>query len=543
MAYFPPSKDTPYDLEHDSLEPQHRSATPPTPTPQPQPKITRTVAIIKTHALGHRFDIEPRIQEASFEASSHIVKERQMEFDVETDPDTLYELFGQDAESFAEGPVWVYVLERRRAVEVWNTLMGNEDPVVAQKESPHSLRALYGTSLQQNAVMGSSDAEMAELQIASLFASSPPFPTSDLPSDDGRFASVRSMSSSILSSLRRTTSDEGYAASNATNEGSRGSGSRISLAPNGKPLFKARDPPNAHKQPDIIPRTTRAASLRAGIAVERVPGPRKPLSKEEQAKTFANVPGHKRAETITVASTAAPVIAPRMTKAAALRLGVALPTPTLKKQPSNTGFDGVPGHKRRESIAVASTQAPTVKPRLNKSASLRATKDNAPPTSFMFRGPTQPKLPGKSGSQLSVHESGHNNKPSRPSSVASSQSPSSYAGRPPSVSRPSSAMRPLGPSRGNSTSSTTNNGHSTAITSGNAPSPSPAPDSMEKPKLKSRPSSVSLPPTIVPRTNKSAALRAAKKEQEAAAAAALAAKQQRRASRPPPSSMPKGLIV
>ncbi|KAJ3482960.1 hypothetical protein NLJ89_g12105 [Agrocybe chaxingu] len=60
--------------------------------------ITRTVAIIKTHALTHRFDIEKRIQEASFE----IVKERQMEFDTETDPETLYELFGDDADSLAE---------------------------------------------------------------------------------------------------------------------------------------------------------------------------------------------------------------------------------------------------------------------------------------------------------------------------------------------------------------------------------------------------------------------------------------------------------
>jgi hypothetical protein len=29
--------------------------------------VTRTVAIIKTHALKHRFEIERRIQEASFE--------------------------------------------------------------------------------------------------------------------------------------------------------------------------------------------------------------------------------------------------------------------------------------------------------------------------------------------------------------------------------------------------------------------------------------------------------------------------------------------
>jgi hypothetical protein len=88
------------------------------PIPPTNPSsTTRTVAIIKHHALNHRFDIERRIQEASFEVRSHlhvpeskfisvlppqIVKERQMEFDVETDPETLYELFGEDADSLGE---------------------------------------------------------------------------------------------------------------------------------------------------------------------------------------------------------------------------------------------------------------------------------------------------------------------------------------------------------------------------------------------------------------------------------------------------------
>ena len=31
-----------------------------------------------------------------------IVKERQLEFDIDTDPDTMYELFGEDYVSFAE---------------------------------------------------------------------------------------------------------------------------------------------------------------------------------------------------------------------------------------------------------------------------------------------------------------------------------------------------------------------------------------------------------------------------------------------------------
>jgi hypothetical protein len=34
--------------------------------------VTRTLAIIKTHALAHRFDIERRIQEASFEVRQKI---------------------------------------------------------------------------------------------------------------------------------------------------------------------------------------------------------------------------------------------------------------------------------------------------------------------------------------------------------------------------------------------------------------------------------------------------------------------------------------
>lgn len=41
---------------------EHLQSSPSLTTP-----VTRTLAIIKTHALAHRFDIEKRIQEASFE--------------------------------------------------------------------------------------------------------------------------------------------------------------------------------------------------------------------------------------------------------------------------------------------------------------------------------------------------------------------------------------------------------------------------------------------------------------------------------------------
>ncbi|KAF8158148.1 hypothetical protein B0H34DRAFT_674617 [Crassisporium funariophilum] len=516
--------------------------------------VTRTVAIIKTHALDHRFEIERRIQEASFE----IVKERQMEFDTETDPDTLYELFGEDADSFAEGPVWVYVLERRRAVEVWSTLMGPRDPQTAQLEAPNSLRALYGLSYAQNALMGSPDNHTAEVQILSLFASSPPFPTTDLPPEDGsvRYGSMRSVSSGVLAQLRRATTaefDEGYAASSATNPSTVNGGSNGKLNANGKVLFKARPVP-AMDKPDIVPRTTRAAALRAGQAVDKVSNaPRVPVSKERHAQTFANVPGHKRSSTISVASTLAPAIAPRMTRAASLRLGVPPPSPIVRKRaltneeqtkhgPVST-FQGVPGHKRRESIAVASTAAPSVAPRLNKSAALRQQKEQAPPTSFMFKAPVPPKTPGLSRTishdslsppQQPIPRPASQASAIKPQSQSQSTTPSRYAVNkrassvasmrpPPSASLQALKLNANGNGAAKPGSGSKSADNSTAESKSRVP-----------PKARPRPSSAMGAPVIVPRTNRSAALRAAKQEAENAAALAAAAKKGPRKG--PPSS-------
>ncbi|GBE85018.1 predicted protein [Sparassis crispa] len=470
------STTSPPPLENEALE--ETSINPPQ-----NSRITRTVAIIKTHALEHRFEIEHRISEAGFE----IVKERQMEFDTETDPDTLFELFGDEYVSFAEGPVWVYVLERRKAVEVWSTLMGDFDPEVARQETPSALRAVYGLSSSQNAVMGSPDAQTAEIQIEAIFASSPPFPPTELPDlgDPVPAGSLRSVSSSVLSALRRESFDEG---SNHSTEGSKGKGK----------VFKARPLPSTHAAPDIAPRMSRAAALRAGLPVDKAV--HTPPTKERLAKTFENVPGHKRSETIKVASTAPPVVAPRMTRAAALRLGQAPPEKT--KRPSTAGavphqenkstFEGVPGHKRRESIAVASTRPPSVTPRSNRSASLRQQKEAAPPSSFMFRLPSQ-QTPSRSSSRSSLDETSSTTL-SRPASVASVHTTSrpvhsrvvstSTPRRSTFVSRPSTsagvmAAEPKQPNGSKGKSET-----------------------MEKAKAR--------PPSITPRTNKSALLRAAK---------------------------------
>lgn len=270
-------------------------------------------------------------------------------------------------------------------MEVWNTLMGDADPDIARDETSNSLRALYGICKEENAVMGSPDVHTAEIQIEAIFSSSPPFPTSDLPDVSGGLSLDHHEDASYFeqdqSDRRRTSSDR----STSSGVGSGGKHSGSSASGGQKVKFRARPLPITHVAPDIVPRMSRAAALRAGLELDSSPK-RYPATPESVARTFAGVPGHKRAEPIPVASTAPPVVPPRMTRAAALRLGQPVPVKTRPRQStdalSQDVFDGVPGHKRREIILVASTKPPAVAPRTNRSAELRVTKDVVPPVSY-----------------------------------------------------------------------------------------------------------------------------------------------------------------
>lgn len=298
---------------------------------------------------------------------------------------------------FKRGPCWVYVLERRRAVEVLKTLMGDEDPDIARQSNANSIRALYGTSFNENALIGSPDNATAEHQISILFASSPPFRATDLPGSPslaGNTGSLRSITSSILSALNRENGDDGLIASTSQSPVSGRATSTTGHSSKDRSAggsFRARAVPATNAIPSIEPRLSRAAALRAGLVEPSVSiwheGPRVAISKEEHARTFANVPGHKRSETIIVASTAPPVVAPRMTRAASLRQGIKEASPTKPRvrniESERKTFEGVPGHRRRETLQVASVQAPIVAPRINRTAALRAEKDKPPPSSYM----------------------------------------------------------------------------------------------------------------------------------------------------------------
>lgn len=280
-------------------------------------------------------------------------------------------------------------------MEVLKTLMGDEDPDVARQSNANSLRALYGTSKEDNAIFGSPDVATAEDQISILFASSPPVRTIDLP--EGLPLDLEEPTQAITTRVLTELNEQNggiHSPLNSAPSISSKATSVTGVSSRSSTIFRARPVPASLAEPSVRPRMSRAASLRAGLVKPVVSiwheGPRKPLSKEELERTFSNVPGHKRSETISVASTAPPAVMPRMTRAASLRQGIKEPSTFFGKQRRTTNpeaekktFQGVPGHKRSETITVASVQPPVVAPRPNKAASLRAERDRPPPTSYM----------------------------------------------------------------------------------------------------------------------------------------------------------------
>lgn len=266
--------------------------------------------------------------------------------------------------------------------------MGGEDPEEARQNEPHSIRAIYGIDPVNNAFGGSVDTAAAEAQIAALFASSPPFQTSDLPSDERDV---------ILEEIRNRLEEQSDAAYYANSVRTSNAGSsrgtptqlRENGTSNGKVVFRARPVPATNVPGSVQPRMTKAAALRMGISPAAIAGNKPRASSGESLagkRTFIDTPGHKRSTVISVASVAPPTIAPRATKASSLREGK--PVQVQRRQSLDITraetFKGVPGHKRTDvmRVEVDSVREPTVKPRTNRSASLRQTKDAAPPSSF-----------------------------------------------------------------------------------------------------------------------------------------------------------------
>lgn len=145
----------------------------------------------------------------------------------------------------------------------------------------------------------------------------------------------------------------------------------------GSTPFRARPAPIT--KPTIQPRLSKAAALRMGIAYQPAsfsPHRAGAVSPSKAGPGFG-ISGLPRTDVKTPASLRAPTIAPRLNKTAAVRTGGIHTTPTVGSELRTTvppqkkpvDFSNTPGHKRFSSMsAVSSTTAPSIVPRQNRAS-------------------------------------------------------------------------------------------------------------------------------------------------------------------------------
>jgi nucleoside-diphosphate kinase len=132
--------------------------------------MERTFAIIKPDAVaaGNAGNIIALIEKSGF----NIVAMKKMEMGGK-DAQGFYAVhkerpFYNDLVSFmTEGPVVVLVLERENAIKTWRDVMGATNPENADEGT---VRKLYGTNIERNAVHGSDAPETAAVETQFFFS-------------------------------------------------------------------------------------------------------------------------------------------------------------------------------------------------------------------------------------------------------------------------------------------------------------------------------------------------------------------------------------
>ena len=132
--------------------------------------MERTLMIIKPDAVAAKNigNIVARVEKEGF----HISGLRYMQL-TQAQAGEFYAVhkerpfFGDLVRYMTSGPVVVGRLERANAVEHWRTVIGSTDP---QKAADGTIRKLYGTSIEANAVHGSDSPENGTKETDFFFA-------------------------------------------------------------------------------------------------------------------------------------------------------------------------------------------------------------------------------------------------------------------------------------------------------------------------------------------------------------------------------------
>jgi nucleoside-diphosphate kinase len=132
--------------------------------------MQKTLMIIKPDAVAARHigDIVARVEKEGFVITGlrylHLTKEQAEAFYAVHKERPF---FGGLVKYMTSGPVVVGRLERENAVEHWRKVIGATNP---EKAEPGTIRKLYGTNIESNAVHGSDSPENGEIETNFFFA-------------------------------------------------------------------------------------------------------------------------------------------------------------------------------------------------------------------------------------------------------------------------------------------------------------------------------------------------------------------------------------
>ena len=130
----------------------------------------RTLAIIKPDSVEKQVigDIIQRIQNAGFKILGMKytrLTEAQAKAFYEVHKDKPF--FESLVKYMTSGPVVPIALEKENAIEDFRKLIGSTDPTKAEEGT---IRKLYGTNIERNAIHGSDSPENGEREVAFFFA-------------------------------------------------------------------------------------------------------------------------------------------------------------------------------------------------------------------------------------------------------------------------------------------------------------------------------------------------------------------------------------
>jgi len=132
--------------------------------------VEQTLALIKPDAIERADEIEEIILNHGF----MILQKRRIQLTPEQTSEFYSEHYGKMffpslVAFMSSGEILALVLTRKDAIDYWRNVIGPTHTSKARDEAPESIRALFGTDNQRNAVHGSDSADSATREIHFFF--------------------------------------------------------------------------------------------------------------------------------------------------------------------------------------------------------------------------------------------------------------------------------------------------------------------------------------------------------------------------------------